>query len=170
MSSAFVSDPRRDAWKAIKGFYYQVQLTILRWLELQSGELLYCESGEDIDHIRAVVEADVGLQERLLEQVKVRSQITLRSPEAVGALARFCQATTNNPSTPSTRIFFRFSTTAGAGREKHAKFPRGLCGIKAWEAVRSNALTRDEALQVVDAVKALIGNRPRPGDLPKLVV
>jgi hypothetical protein len=30
MTSPFVYNPQRDAWKAIRGFYYQVELTVIR--------------------------------------------------------------------------------------------------------------------------------------------
>jgi hypothetical protein len=36
MYTPFVYNPQRDAWKAIRGFYYQIELTIIRWLELQA--------------------------------------------------------------------------------------------------------------------------------------
>src|SRR5206468_2109132 len=110
----FVVNKHRDAWKAIRGFYYQVQLSVLRWLEIESNEILYCESGEDIDHVKTVIDADADLQERLLEQVKVRRRITLNSAEAVSALARFREAVTNNP---AVRVLYRFSTTAAPTRE-----------------------------------------------------
>jgi hypothetical protein len=45
MTSPVVYNPQRDAWKAIRGFYYQVELTVIRWLELQADTILYCEYG-----------------------------------------------------------------------------------------------------------------------------
>jgi len=94
----FVYNPQRDAYKAIKGFYYQVELTVIRWLELQADTVLYCECGEDIDHVKQLLDADQATQVRILEQVKARERITLRSKEALTALTRFREAVANNPS------------------------------------------------------------------------
>ena len=39
----------RDAWATIRGYVYQVDLTIQRWLELEPGFELELERGEDVD-------------------------------------------------------------------------------------------------------------------------
>jgi len=38
----------RDAWATIRGYVYQVDVTIDRWLDLQPGQELELERGEDI--------------------------------------------------------------------------------------------------------------------------
>ena len=45
--------PGRDqvAPATIRGFVYQVELTILRWLGLGADQVLQLERSEDIDHI-----------------------------------------------------------------------------------------------------------------------
>ena len=40
---------KRDAHATFAGFVFQVNVTILRWLHLQSGQHLELEAGEDID-------------------------------------------------------------------------------------------------------------------------
>jgi len=47
--TTFVPDPRRAASPTIRGFVYQTNLTIQRWLALRENETLELESGEDID-------------------------------------------------------------------------------------------------------------------------
>ena len=47
----FTEIENRDAWSTIRGFVYQVDLTILRWLHLKDNEILELEKGEDIDVI-----------------------------------------------------------------------------------------------------------------------
>ncbi len=82
----FTTTRLRDAFGTIRGFVYQIDLTIDRWLSLRSSETLELERGEDID---TVVRAMQGDEEsaRLLEQIKYRDRtITLRSPEAVEAI------------------------------------------------------------------------------------
>lgn len=163
---AFATNTHRDAWKVIKGFYYQVQVTVLRWLELKPNEVLYCESGEDIDHVRAVIDADADSQERLLEQVKVRSRISLNSAEAVSALARFHEAVTSNP---TVGVLYRFSTTASPVHERRTTFPRGLSGIEAWLKVRAGELTPGEISDFASSLKGLVANARPPDDLPESV-
>ena len=69
MTSPVVYNPQRDAWKAIRGFHYQVELTVIRWLELQADTILYCECGEDIDHVRQLVLAG-GLLRRKASMIR----------------------------------------------------------------------------------------------------
>ena len=70
----FYIRPYRDASATIRGFVYQVDLTILRWLELSDGQALELESGEDIDFVANNLNAEVNPTERRLEQVKHRER------------------------------------------------------------------------------------------------
>jgi len=68
----------RDAWSSIRGFVYQVDLTILSWIDLGEDSILELESGEDIDKIANNFNNEEVLRE--LWQVKHRdSNLTLRS-------------------------------------------------------------------------------------------
>jgi hypothetical protein len=89
---AFVTNPRRDASPTIAGFVFQVNLTILRWLELRDGQGLELECGEDIDIVEDNQKSD-GRETRILEQLKARTDrsITLRSAEALEALSNYCR-------------------------------------------------------------------------------
>src|ERR1700676_3781366 len=80
------ANPRRDAWFAIRGFYYQIQTTVQRWIHLASADVLQCESAEDIEVIRnAFVDGEPRV-EWILEQVKVRETLTLRSEPVVSTV------------------------------------------------------------------------------------
>lgn len=165
MTLPFLSNPHRDAWKAIKDFYYQVELTVQRWLELQEDTVLYCECGEDIDHVKQLLDTDdtdTDTHARLLEQIKTRERITLRNPAALTTLARFRETVVNNP---TLHIFYRFSTTAMPGREQGAQFPRGLTGIAAWKAVRQGTLTPQDMQAFLDVFKSLVAYAPCPAKL-----
>src|SRR5437773_6975061 len=163
MSQAFVFNPQRDAYRAIRGFYYQIQLTVVRWLELRGESVLICECGEDIDHVSRLPDADFETQRRILEQVKLRDRITLRSPEALSALARFHDAVTANPAID---LRYRFSTTATVGREQSGGFPRGLPGITAWDLAVRGELSPEEEIALIDALKRVVANSQCPPDLP----
>ena len=71
----------RDARATIRGYVYQAELTIARWLELEPGQILELEHGEDIDLVaQAITTEDEYEQYRLLEQVKHREQtVTLKT-------------------------------------------------------------------------------------------
>lgn len=49
--ATFVLNRNRDASDVIRGYVYQVEWTILRWLSLNPSEQLEIEGGEDIDLI-----------------------------------------------------------------------------------------------------------------------
>ncbi len=77
--STFTTQRDRDAWNTIRGYVYQVDLTIERWLNLQPGQTLELECGEDIDIVSRSLTATPEERQRLLEQVKHRvSSITLK--------------------------------------------------------------------------------------------
>ena len=65
---AFVAPKHRDAWKTIRGFVYQADLTIERWLQLSPEQELQLECGEDVDIVSKYIRD--GIEDRLLEQVK----------------------------------------------------------------------------------------------------
>src|SRR5436190_11519947 len=130
-----IANPRRDASSAIRGFYYQIQLTVKRWLELASNEELFCERGEDIEVISGQLSGDQPL-EQLLEQVKIRESLSLRSSAAVSAVIRFFEATQLG----AKPRLFRFITTASPAKERGVSFPRDLPGPVAWNAARNREL------------------------------
>lgn len=88
---SFVAIPGRDAHATFAGLVFQVNVTILRWLKLQPDQHLELEAGEDIDLIQRVADSEAE-DVRTLEQVKQlrKRRLTLRSGEALEALANFC--------------------------------------------------------------------------------
>jgi len=150
-----IQDPSRDAWAAIRGYLYQVRMTVLRWLDLDEQTVLFCECGEDMNQLRGLTDSTgtaPGL-EQLLEQVKHRERrITLRSPEVLRALADFYEARRANP---GIRARFRYTSNAIAGREQGAPFPQGLRGIEAWGRVAvgtADAIATDATLEAIRGI------------------
>lgn len=132
----------RDAWFVIRGFVYQVDMTILRWLQLQHDEVLELERGEDIDWIASVINADTPEPVRLLEQVKVRARsLTLRSEAAREALANFVE---HREANPSIRLLFRYSTSAAIGLERPPLLSRSIPAIAMWQQIQSGLVEVDE--------------------------
>jgi hypothetical protein len=139
VSITFQTPRARDAWATIRGYVYQVELTIARWLDIQPGEQLELERGEDIDLVSGAITAGGEEQERILEQVKHLESVavTLRSVQVLAALANIHAHRTANP-TISLRL--RFTTNAGRGREGDSPFPAGTRSLDVWEAIRQGTL------------------------------
>jgi hypothetical protein len=128
----FVAPRNRDAWSTIRGFVYQADLTIERWLHLEPEKDLQLECGEDIDTVSQYIQD--GVEERLLEQVKHREEnVTLKHASVLAALANAVEHRQNNP---EKRLLFRFTTNAHAGKERLSPFPGNTTGISAWERLR----------------------------------
>lgn len=145
----FLPLSKRDAHAAIAGFLYQVERTVLAWLDLASDAFLVCEAGEDIDYVRAVEEGD---SVRLCEQIKLRRgvSLTLRSAEVVEALANAVATCEQNP---GQEIKFRFFTNAGTGHEQGLTYPRAMSGITAWNALGEGLLSDPDREETVRAVR-----------------
>lgn len=156
----------RDAYATIAGFFYQFDLTILRWIELGPGQVLELERGEDIDIVaEALTQYSLGPGDwpRLLEQVKRRSEnLTLRNPAAVSAIASFTQ---HQASYPDVDLFFRYTTTASPGHERGVSFPRGLSGVEAWQAIRNGRLGEDETAAAIADICRLLVDAKQPSHL-----
>lgn len=145
MMERFISNPERDAWKTIRGFVQQVDLTVLRWVQLPAGFVLELERGEDIDRIAAQI--GPAPTRRMLEQVKVsESSVTLRAKASVELLANLAEHRKSNPLVP---LLVRLTTTATRGIES-PPIVEGRAAIDVWEeltAVSSfDRLTSEQAV------------------------
>jgi len=155
----------RDAHASIRGYVFQIDRTVLRWLNLGEDESLELEQGEDIDLVRQMLPADgtVGSESRLLEQIKHReTTITLRTPAAQEALANFHDHRANNA---GSQLSFCFLTNAVAGREQLSPFP-DIAGIALWEQVRTHQLDAGELNSAVDLLQKFLLNTAKPNGFP----
>ena len=131
---AFAPIKNRDAYYVIRGYVYQVNLTIERWLQLHPNQILELECGEDIDTISSALGS--GQEERLLEQVKHNEKpLTLRNPNALKALI-FAIHTRN--SNPDSDLLFRYTTNANIACERPPIFESRKPAIQVWENLRTN--------------------------------
>jgi hypothetical protein len=152
----------RDAWGPILGFVYQVELSIVRLLDLGEDDVLELERGEDIDTIAGALTMGESPEAvvRVMEQVKERqTRLTLRSESARAALANFHDHRRANP---SARLRFRLTTNAGVGRERPTPLPHPLAGIDAWESVRRGGLQEWERAELLAGIRTLLFRAQSP--------
>lgn len=157
----FIPQRSRDAYATIRGFVYQVQLTIERWLELRADQHLELECGEDIDLVaRALV--DPEQEARLLEQVKYRSEpLTLRSREAIESLASAIEHITHNV---GMNLVFRFTTNSTISIESPPLITgrNDLAGIVLWEQIRNNSIEPKLKTQALDTIYRVLRTANKP--------
>ncbi|MCX2493001.1 hypothetical protein OQX63_05930 [Pedobacter sp. PF22-3] len=147
MENSFTEIYGRDAWGTVRGFVYQVDFTINRWLNLNEDQHLELECGEDID----VVCNDIitKKQSRELEQFKYReSEISLNRAETLEILKNFFIHRKNNP---NINLIFRFVTNTQYTIERKELFGDGTKGIDAWIDLhqRKNLDPADSRLQII---------------------
>lgn len=153
----------RDASDTIRGYVYQVDLTIERWLNLQPGQILELERGEDIDIVSRSLTSTPAECQRLLEQVKHRdSSITLRNPGAVTAIACFVEHRQTNR---GANLLFRFTTNTKIGRERPSPIPKKTPAIEAWEQIRDGSLQGREQESALQGIHTILKNVKQPDKL-----
>jgi len=154
----------RDAWATIRGYVYQVDLTIERWLTLSDLETLELERGEDIDLVGQAIEANEEQErDRLLTQVKHReATLSLRSHEALTAIACFVEHRTANP---QMRLRFRFTTNATVTCERPAVFEHHTPAISVWASLQRAELPADEAAKACEKLRAFLRCQAKPEKL-----
>ncbi len=131
----FIPIGNRDAWSTIRGYVYQVNQTILKWLELDANERLELEKGEDYDLIKDVINGNPD--ERELAQIKHRdSNFTLNSETVIESIINFYLHRVNNP---GKKLLFKFVTNTAYATERPALLPKGKAGIEAWNELHSSS-------------------------------
>ncbi len=160
-SRAFQPARNQDACATIRGFHYQVDHTILRWLALGPDEHLELECGEDIDIVvSAMAESDDNDFDRRLEQVKLRAtKLTLRSSEALEALSN---AVGHHLENPLSRLQFCFTTNALVTRERPSPFPGKMFGIELWNQIRVGALPQNQIIPAIELLRQFLVAAARP--------
>lgn len=125
----FKAITNRDAWSTIRGFVYQVDMTIFRWLSLAENETLQLENGEDIDIISNSLDSDEI--SRTLEQIKFREGTTSLNTEL--ALELFFNFFLHRQNNPGQKVLFRFVSNAGYNLERPALFEDARTGVSVWQ-------------------------------------
>ena len=144
----------RDAYHVIRGFRYQIDLTILRWLDLKPQERLELENGEDIDLVSGSIKDSDNKLRRTLEQVKHRNRpLTLRSEESVSAIANAVEHSQQNP---EIKILFRFSTNADPVAERRSPFDDRTPAITVWQGLCQGTITEAETTRRLRGIRSIL--------------
>ena len=161
----FVLARNRDAYFVIRGFRYQIDLTIQRWLALREGQLLLLEFGEDIDIVsRALTEASEETV-RELEQIKYRERnITLRTADVISCLANAMEHRLANP---THRIIHRFCTNAQVGIERPSPFEDLQPAISVWQGLQNGTEKEGMRRKRLLGLKTLLFHAAKPADVPQ---
>lgn len=154
---------RRDASPAIRGFVYQVELTIQRWLGLSANSILELEKGEDVDTIQSAMREHGAKQKRLLEQIKARDRrLTLRSESALEALASFCE---HEEANPALNLTYRYVTNAKIGLERPSPVSDKIPLVALWNRLREVSATKREYWFHLKALRQFLVAARKPSDL-----
>ncbi|HWY59759.1 MAG TPA: hypothetical protein VNZ03_35175 [Terriglobales bacterium] len=171
----FRANSRNDAYATIRGFVFQANLTVLQWLNLSKNEHLELECGEDIDVVGKavgdVIDQTLATSEprvelagvRELGQLKVRAaNLTMKSEEALQAIARFCEHQKLNP---QWILSFRYVTTADRGVERD--WAGSGSAIATWEAIRLHKYGEAEEAAAVGLLAAFLRCCSQPESVSK---
>ena len=123
-----VNDPTREAVDSMRGYFYQVLCSVLAWVHLSEGELLFLEGAEDFDHIAGDTATTTQVRD-----TQGSGNITLRSKGTLQALNHFWSHRQRNP---GRRIRFRYLTTSRVGLERGDPLGRSVPGIDLWKRAK----------------------------------
>ena len=160
--SDFKLTRNRDAWFVIRGYKYQIDLSILRWLALNDGQSLVLEFGEDIDIVNNAL---TSMIDRELEQIKhLDTPVTLRTPSSKTALANAVSHFVENP---DQELLFRFCTNASVTTESPSPFEDRSAAIEIWEKLRKGKLKKKDVSERLDKLLPFLSGLKKPGDANK---
>ena len=152
----------RDAYFVYRGYGYQVDLTIFRWLNLGDGEELQLEFGEDIDIVTralcAPAEEKLGCWNR---SSTLTGKVTLNTDGVKSAIANAVEHFSAN-STLSLQL--RFFTNAEATVERLSPFPKGVGGVQVWERIRKRECSTVDRDRWLAGIRAILQKAKKPND------
>ena len=141
---SFKEIQNRDAWATIRGFVYQVQLTILQWLTLDDNQILELEKGEDIDLITQGINNQE--LERTLGQAKFRENgVSLGRNDIIEILLNYFVHIKENP---NAKINFKYISNTDCVEERPAIFLNGKKGIDVWMELREREFNINDPIYI----------------------
>ncbi|MBM4031201.1 MAG: hypothetical protein FJ291_05380 [Planctomycetes bacterium] len=159
--TAFSPLPGRDACRAINGYIYQVNTTILRWLALTTEDMLFLESGEDVDIVERFLPGKGQGESRVLEQVKhsLSSKVTLNSAPV---LRMIVNAVLHIDRNPGRELRFLFTTNATIGGERTPVFKGRKRALDVWERLRRGQVRGRVAQAFMTSLRRRLETLQRP--------
>jgi hypothetical protein len=153
----------RDAFFVLRGFRYQIDHAVLRWLTLQPHEILELERGEDLDVVARSVTNRTSEFSRQLQQIKhLQRPITLRSPSTVEAIANAIEHRATNV---ELRLSFAFLTNSCPTTERSSPFVDSRPGIEVWESLRKEEFTASEIPHRLVGLLSILRDARKPRSL-----
>ena len=119
------SDSRRQATDSIRGYAYQMYLSIYAWINLKDNQTIVLEGAEDFD-----IYDDEEVETVQVKDTFKSGNLTLRSESIVDAIRHFWECQNENKEYD---IYFRYLTTSNRGYEKGHQFPDKLKGLDYWD-------------------------------------
>lgn len=141
----FQEIPNRDAWATIRGFVYQVDMTIIEWLKLKKNQILELEKGEDID----IVNFDHDGTEKNREEIQVKRKdiaFSLNDKAILSSILNFVESKLQNPECD---LKFRFLTNNPYKIERPAIIPNGQLAIATWQAIQNKEINSESYAQII---------------------
>jgi hypothetical protein len=127
--STMTTSHKGQAWYVLRGYRYQLLLSLDAWLGLRSDEILLLETEEDFSVESAT--AAVDTQVKSSAAAGGPKQHSLRSKDVRAALSRFW---TRSDQGRDPRPQLAFIAQGGVAREQGLVFPDNVPGIDYWRA------------------------------------
>lgn len=125
-------DPRRQAVASLRGYAYQLYVSALAWIGLESGQQLFLEVAEDY----AVV-ANGALKGVQVKDTSGSGKLTINNEDVLNALDSFVDLVQRNQ---GSKVSLRFLTTASLGRERDlADRVDGIGVLEYWRKAAAGA-------------------------------
>jgi len=155
-----MSNRNNDAWAAIRGYNYQVDLSIDAWLDLNDNEHLELEAYEDIDKISEIIKSDGTIDEIIdkIGQVKhLDKPITLKSSAFIESIVNFSEQRL------TTNAKLLFITNSKITKEQSYIFSDNsgnqINGLNLWKRIHNGELFTDETAYL-QSIKLIVTETP----------
>lgn len=136
VSNPLVANSQRQAHASIAGYIYQIEQSLLRWINLRTDEALFLEGVEDCDVYSSQDQSSQAWQ------FKARADsISLGRAEIIETLNNFWAT---NLANPAFACELRYVTTSAIVVEQNEPFGAEISGITVWQRAVTNAADAEQ--------------------------
>jgi hypothetical protein len=143
----------RDAGPPVRGYLYQVDMTLISWLDLDEDVELHVEATDDFEERARTFTRVTAVRQ-------YAQRLNLKKDYFVESLAWFAEVWQCHPH----RHQFRYLTTATASRERGFEFDLAANGVETWNRLRTEELptaqTEADLKRLMDVLTTAIRVRP----------